>query len=320
MANGIDFTDAKAYRAYVETISRDLFKKIFLGFPSATLATAHIGLKGKHVLTELQVNSPLARRWAAAFRGTTNTKYVPETLEVVRNTVEHTVIPQEFQNSYLGILLKEGQDPADYPQQEYVLNTLVEKLLGELEVASWQAVAADVAADTDVLKDTFDGYLTQYAGKITDGSLTPVVTGALDETNTQEAIRSMYAELAPEYKLMGTDIIVSFRTFDNYLKQTKDKYKTDQAYIDINGQGYNALRYELGGGQTTMIPVAGMGDSGRIIMTPRQNLHMGYDSPMDWSNFNFEQQFRSLYMWMDFNYGVVPVQARDGITVINDVI
>jgi small basic protein len=61
-----------------------------------------------------------------------------------------------------------------------------------------------------------------------------------------------------------------------------------------------------------------MGDSNRIIMIPRAQLHYGYDGESDFSNFNFQQIIRELFFWMDFKLGVQVTLAVDGVCVIND--
>jgi hypothetical protein len=318
MANGIDFTAAEAYKAYVETFAEDLFTQIFFGFKTAQLGTPHEGVKGKHVITELEIATSLARRWDASFRGFTNTSYTPTTLEVTTNTVEHSVIPQQFEGSYLGMMRRQGQSSDDYPFQAYVLSQIINKLRSEMEVACWAGVAAGSPAITDLLSATFDGYLQQIADLITATTITPVATGESTTSDILENLRAMWDAVDPAYKEAGTDIFMSYTDYDIYRRAYKDAYKVDPAYVKLEGSDYTGIPYELSGGNTMIHPMPGMGSSRRIVITPRTNLHYGFDALEDWSNFNFEKDHRQLDFWLDFNLGVALTQARDGILVVND--
>lgn len=318
MATGIDFSSAEGYQAYVETFAEDLFTQLFFGFKTAQLATPHEGVKGRHIITELEVASNLATRWSAAFAGTSNLTPTPTILEVVTNKVEHSVIPQNFESNYLGILRRKGQSSDDYPFQAYMLDKLMRKLNSELEVAAWQGVAAGSPASTDLLRETFDGYLQIIADAITATTLTPVATGAITSSNAVAKFREMWAAVDTAYKDGGVDIFCSYSTYDNYRINYKDTYKVDPAFIQVTDAGYQGVQYELAGGNAQIIPIAGMGTSGRVVITPRENLHYGYDDLSDWMNFQFEKDHRQLDFWMDFNMGVAITMMRDGIITVND--
>lgn len=318
MANGIDFTQAAAYQAYVETFAEDLFTEIFHGFPTANVAVPHEGIKGKHILTELQISDNLARRWDATYRGTQNTAYKPEVLEVFANTIEHSVVPQNFESTYLGRQRQQGQSVSDYPMQAFVLGTMINKLVQELEVASWQGDAAETPAITDLLRQTFDGYLKQIADAITATELTPYVSGAVTSANVIATLRGMWELVTAALKASGCIIGMSYTVYDMLRIAIKDTYKVDPAYIEINDSGYEGMRFELGGNQTTIVPFPGMGSSQRIFITSAANLNYGYDSLADWSNFQIYPLHRQLDFFMDFKYGVKFTQLRDGFTVVND--
>lgn len=318
MANGVNFADAQAYKDFVEEFADTLYSDIFFGFASSNYAMAHEGVKGKKVLTELMLSENLATRWAAPFVGTPNTSYKPEVLEVFTNKVEHSVIPQEFESSYLGFMRRQGQSSDDYPMQAYVLGKLIEKLGSELEVAFWSGAKAVTPASTDLLRETFDGVLAQIAAKITATELTPVATGAITAANIIDSLRTMWTQVSTIDKQNGVDIYLSYRLFDFLRIAIKDAYKVDPAYTEINSSDYQGMFYELGARNTRIIPVPGMLDSGRILMHRPGNLHYGMDALGEWRNFDFEKNHRQLDFWTDFNMGVLVTQLRDGIAVVND--
>lgn len=318
MPDGIDYSAAEAYKDYVEEIKQDLFTRLFFGFKTSLLATPHEGVKGKLVLTEMQVKDNLARRYADAFAGTSNVAFVPSVLEVVTNKVEHQIVPHSYEGNYLGAMRQKGQNPTDNPFEGFILDKIIKKLAEEMEVAVWQGVAAGVPASTDFLRETFDGYLKLVANAIIATTLTPVATGAITEANAVDKIRLLWEQVSTPQKDSGTDIFCSYTVYDNYRKNYKERFNVNPLEILISGTDYMGFQYELGGSKSMIIPVPGMGTSGRVIIAPREYFHYGYDDEQDWNNFNFQQIIRELKFWMDFNMGVQILMLRDGHIVVND--
>jgi hypothetical protein len=312
-----DYSQVAAYRAFVESISAEIFTKLYLGFRTANLVTHHEGVKGEKRWTEMQLKS-LAKRYSAAFSATNTNDLVPEVLKVHACKVEHKEVPQEIEDTYLGFLRRNGFNHQEWPLERYTIMKLMDKLAEEMEIAVWQGDAAASPASTDLLAAVFDGYLKKIADAITATDVTPVSTGALDNTTSLAGLQAMYANVPAAVKAAGVDIMMSYKQFDNYLIDYKTTYNVAPAYVQIQGADYQGVRYELGGGNSTIIPVPGMGDSDRIIMHRRENFHLGYDSLADWGNFNFEQQVRELLYWMDFKVGTHITLLRDGIAVVND--
>ena len=132
-----------------------------------------------------------------------------------------------------------------------------------------------------------------------------------------EQLRDMWEEVGVPYKEGGVDILMSYTNYDKYRKAYKDAYKVDPAYVMITASGYKGIEFELGNGNTRIIPVVGMGASNRIVITPRENLHMAIDDPSD-VMFNVEGVKRELHFWMDFRMGAQILLVKDGILVVND--
>lgn len=318
MALGLDFSAAEAYKAYVEEIKEDLFRQLFFGFKTAQLATPVEGVKGRMVMTELQVKDNLTKRWSQAFSGTDNVKFDPLVLEVVTQKVENSVVPQLFEGSYLGHMRRSGQSPTDFPFEAFILDSIIQKVNQELETAFWQGEAVASPASTDNLIQTIDGVLHIIADLITATTITPVATGAFTSANAVTNLRTMWEQVDPAYKDGGTDIFMSYSVYDFYRIHYKTLFGTHPNEVPIGTTDYMGLNFELGGGKTTIIPVAGMGTSGRVVICPRENLYYGYDALEDWSTWDFQQDVRELKYWMDFNFGVQMAMKRDGILVVND--
>lgn len=314
----IDHSYAQSFQDYVRTYAEQMFCELFYGFKTSGLAQMFEGIKGQHVITQLEIGENIARRWNKNFEPLADAAtYKPRVLNTVLNKVDFSVVPQDSEFSYLGAMRQKGQNPADWPFQAYVMSKVLAKLQQEFEVAVWQAEAAGSPGAGDYLRETFDGYLKVIADAVTAGDITEVGTGAFAAGDTIDQLRQMWAAVLPVYKENGTDIFMSYELYDMYRIDYKDEYKVDPAYVEINAAGYRGLVYELGNGNTRIIPVNGLGSSGRVVITPRENLTIGIDSPSD-VMFNVEQDKRELHFWMDFRMGAQILMQKDGILVVND--
>ena len=312
-----NYTLAAGYRAFVEQISGEIFTKLFYSFRTAELVTIHEGVKGKKVWTEMTLRD-LAKRYASTFSAEETNELKPVELIVHANKVEHKEVPQDMEDTYLGFLRRNEFNHQDWPLERFTIMKLIEKLQQEFENAVWQGVE-EAAAAGQTMAQTFNGFLKIITDAITAGDLTPTTTGPITTANIIGSLRTMYGTMNPEMKQNGFDILMSYANFDKYLIALDDQHPgSDVAYVEVGNAGYNGVRYRQGGGNVTIIPIAGMGDSDRILMIPRDNLHMGIDALSDWGNFNFEQQVRELLYWMDFKIGVTITLLQDGLAAVND--
>lgn len=313
------YTDAEAFQDYVRQHRMDLFKILLYGFTTAQLATPFDGVKGELVLTESIIQGSLAKRWSKGFNPVPAIKFKPRVLKTTLEKVDISVVPQEYEFSYLGLARRKGQDPKDWPFEGFILMQLLEQLSKEKENAIWHAEEAAVPADSDLLSETFDGYL-KIIDDAVGADLTEITTGAIDENNAIASFRTMWKEVGSSYKKAGVDIMCSYDIFDAYRINYKEVFKAnpvETSIINESGYSINGLRYELGAGNSNIIPIEGLEGSGRVIMTPRQNLGYGYDAPGD-DTFRFKEEIRELRYWMDFRMGCQIMIPRDGIMTIND--
>lgn len=317
MGDSLDYSRAEAFQDYVREFAEELFIEMFYGFKTADLATMHEGIKGEKIFTQLEVADNLARRWAKSFDPVEAAAFKPRKLKTVLNKVDFSIVPTEYESSYLGMFRKKGQSVEDWPFQAFIMEKVMAKLKQEFEVAAWQGVEESTPSAGDYLRQTFDGYLQVIADALTAGDIDAVTTGAISTSNVIDKLRLMWAEVDTVYKENGIDIFVPYAIYDMYRIAYKDAYKVDPAFLQVTNAGYNGIQYELGGGNAVMIPVNGMGSSGRVVMTPRANLAIGIDSPSD-VMFNVEKEVRELKFWMDFRMGAQIMLQKNGILVVND--
>lgn len=309
---------ARSFQDYTRDFSDQLFTELFYNFQTADLVTTHEGVKGEKILTQLELGQNFARRWGKAFTPPANLiAFKPRKIKTALNKVDFSITPQDYESSYLGQFRKKGQKLNDMPFEGYTMDKVLAKLNTEFEDAIWQAVESDTASDGDYLRETFDGYLKIIADEITAGTITPVATGAITQNDIIDQLRDMWEEVGVPYKNAGVDIMMSYSLYDTYRIAYKNAYKVDPAYSMITASGYEGILFELGNSKTRIIPVVGLGSSNRIIITPRENLHMAIDDPSD-VMFNVEGVKRELHFWMDFRMGAQILIIQDGILVVND--
>jgi hypothetical protein len=309
----VSYTDAAAYKAYVEEFANDLMSIMYHSSPTAQSATPHEGLKGKLVLTEL-VLGQLARRWNKAFNPVDDLiDFQPRVLNVERCKIELQFVPQEFESSYLGEYRRRGQNMDDLPFEGYIMQKVFAKFAEEKEIAMWQAAASGAPAENDPMTDVFDGLLEIIADEITATNLTPVPVsgGAWSSANIISTLETMYDGLDDAVKEGMSEVYLSYSLYQLYNQAYRDTYGK---YVSMNEDG----RVKLDFGNCYLKPVPGLNGSDRVAIMPVGNIHYGYDAPFDEGSFNFEQNHRAMDFWMDFMIGVQIGIVKDGFVVVND--
>ncbi|MEO7176354.1 MAG: hypothetical protein ABI002_11230 [Saprospiraceae bacterium] len=312
MSQSLNLTDAAAYRAYVEQYSDEILQKMLFGFASAKHLKAFEGVKGKLVLTEMIIGNVI-KRYSSTFAPTANLiAFKPRVLETVTGKVDVAITPKEFEASYLGARRQKGQNSEDLPFEALIVGRLLEQMQKEYEIAVWKAVSAVSPAATDTLAMLTNGYLKIVADLIAATTKVPVVTGAITSANAYTNFHKIYNEGVDEslkdeplFMFCAPNLANAYKinVFDSYTK-----------YLEKDATGNNKLLI----GDVTIIPTKGMAGSGRVILTPANNLLYGYDAPTDGTTLNIEQEKREIHMWTDLMFGVQIGIIDDGYLVVND--
>lgn len=299
MSESLKLTSAASLQAFVQQFDFNLLQKMFLGFHSAAFITAHEGVKGKKILTELITNGPLVRRFKTAFEPVQDAfEFKPNTLEVFPAKIDLQIYPQEYETTYLGLARQKGFNHNENPFEAHMLAGVLMQLGEEQETAVWQGIKAAVPADDDNLSEMFDGFLKIIADGLTATSITAVNTGSLTLADMVEQTESVYNGLPPAMRLKEVLIYMSVDNWALYAQSYRENYSKHYMRKEINGLEL----IKLDAGNAWIVPVAGMGTSDRIIATVKPNMCHGYDSASD-TMLNFEDDKRAIDMWADFKQG-----------------
>lgn len=313
-----DLTAVAAYKDYVEDFAPELISKAFFSPKTVQMVTTHEGVKGKKTLTILDVAAELAVAWKSDFSAKANAAvFTPRTLSVARNKIDLSFTPQDFEDTYLGFVRKKGQNPGqDLPFAGYVLDKLLTSHANSIDRALWSAVeAGSITPGTTAMSATFDGYL-QLIKDLVTGGLATVATpgGAITNLNIIDLVESMWDALGDAYK--ETQVAV-FMSWSNFMMYQRAYRETFGKYVSTN----ESSRMTLDFGQNAVLhAMPGLSGSDRIIMTPVDNLHVGYDDFNDDKMFQFEQNKRQIDFWLDFNIGAQIGFSDDDVLVVNDLV
>jgi hypothetical protein len=303
----LKITDAATYKAYAEKFAPELLTLLHLGFETSTKVTAHANVKGRKVLTEMIMGN-LVKRWKASFDKTDNAvEFVPRVLSTELVKVDLEIYPQEFEGSYLAEMMKPGQNPTELPFQKYILEKILAKKAEEDETAVWTGEAEAIPGALDPLAQVIDGFMTIAKEEASSGNITAVATGALSDTNAVEKFESVYLALHESVKKGVVDIWCSNAAMTKYIRD----YRTRYGGNTITAQ---YMQFDLGTVRWNVVP--GVGDF--IMMTPKENLHYGFDGAADGNTIRFEASKRAIALMMDYRIGVQIGIVDNKILRIND--
>lgn len=318
MALSANLTDVASYLAYVQDYHDELITRAFYSPETMQYSTPHEGVKGKKTLTRLKAATGKAVAWKSDFVAATDAvSFHPRHLEVAAVKRDLSFTPQEFESTYLGRYRMKGQNPgADLPFEGAILQAILDGHAEEMDAAFWQAVkAGSVTPGTTPMDQCFDGFLQIIADEITATNLSPVVTsgGGITTTNVIELLEEMWLALGAAYKKREVFVFLSWANFQKYQQGYREAYG-----VNSNWNTQDA-RVRLDFSQNAiLVPMPGMGTSNRVVMTPRGNLHVGYDDFADTNMFEFEKSKRQMDFWMDFKVGVQIAQIDEDCLIVND--
>lgn len=313
-----DLTAVAGYLDYVQDYSEDLIRRAFYSPKTVANATVHEGVKGRLTLTRLKAAANAARAWKKDFEPVDNAvSFSPRHLDVYAIKRDLSFTPQEFESTYLGFKRQQGQNPGqDLPFEGYILQHILDTHAEELDAALWAgARATTVTPGTTPMNQVFDGFLELIKDAITATTLAPVVTptGAITTSNIVALLETMWNGLGAAYKERQVMIFLSWANFQKYQQGYRESFGK---YASLNKDATVTLDFSQ---NAILMPMPGMGNSNRVVMTPMENLHVGFDSIGD-QMFQMEQNKRVVDFWMDFKVGCQIAQLDEGAIVVNDLV
>lgn len=164
----------------------------------------------------------------------------------------------------------------------------------ETHPAKWEDISA---------KAICKGIGTYLAEAITNGDITPVVTGAVSNTNAYEACVDVYRDLDPQFKNSKLiNMYISHDVYADLLDNVEDSVAKNFVLMD------GLLTLPKSAGKVKIIPLSEMGTSQRIIATLPKNFVQGVDSESDLNDIDIQKINYKLHYMVQ---GVVGFQIAD---------
>lgn len=311
-----DLTSVAAFQGYVQEFAPELIAKAFYSPRTVQMATTHEGVKGKKVLTLLDIAAELAVAWSSSFSAKSNAAiFTPRVIEVAANKIDLSFVPQDFESTYMGMFRKKGQNPGeDMPFAGMVLDKLLAAHAKSVDKALWAAVeAGSITPGTTPMSQTFDGILQIIKDLVTAGNATVATPGgAVTQTIIIDLIESMWDAMSEDYRDLPLGVFMSHANFMKYQRAYRDEHSH---FVADKQSSRMTLDF---GENVTLHAMPGLTGSDRIIMTPVENIHVAYDDFADDKTFEFEKNKRQIDFWLDFKIGVQIGLSDDDIIVVND--
>lgn len=319
MSLSANITNVAAYRDYVQTYAEDLIIRAFYSPKTVQMAQVHENVKGRKTLTRMKVAANKAVAWAKDFNAASDAvSFEPRHLDVIAIKRDLSFVPQEFESTYLGFMRKPGQNPGqDLPFEGFIMESILKTHAEELDAALWQAVkAGSVVGGTTPMNQCFDGFLqiiddAVTATDIPAGQVITTPGGAISTSNVVALLETMWNALGAGYKEGRVNVFMSWTNFQKYQQGYREAFGK---YVSSNKDATVTLDFSQ---NAILIPMPGMGSSDRIVMTPADNLAVGFDQISD-QMFEFEKNKRVMDFWLDFKVGAQIAQLDEGGLVVND--
>lgn len=287
---------------YVGKNEKKIFSSLVPKMKIAEQMTVVPDLKDKMHMTKLTVKDGVVGY-------SENVNYDDDDIQFTGRTIESSLFmrnvkvnPLKYRTTWMAHLMKTGVNPQDLPFKQFTLDKIIAQIGSEIIN---NVYLADKTVAGNGIKNLIDGWGTIIGKEITDGSITPVVTGAITNSNAVASLEKV-AEDFPSQYLEDDLTILQYISYDTFRKYQNDYRERYGKYTARNEKGL----YELDGfaGKFTMLPVSWMGKSQRIITTPYENMIFGVDSLSDFNNIYAETEFELLKLKVLFQMGC---QIRD---------
>lgn len=314
-------TEAAAYQDHAVKYRVEIMAKALESFRTRAAVTSIPAIKGKVVVTE-QVIGDIVKKWKPLDDSTAgqNISLKPHELETTRLGIHEKLTPADLENTYLADLRKTGQNPMDFPFEQFLMQKIAEKIAQFLERVFWRGVKVD---GSDAGTAQLDGILHQIADAITATTLTvttlgnPVIRKSQDESlsagdiGTVELLEDLI-QSAPDALVDNDDGLSVFmrrKLGENFQLEHRNLYKSvpKKSFEPFNIEGLNAEAYPLAGINTN-----------RVIATPAWNIIYGYDADTDIQTFNTQYHLNQLHIYGAFRIAAKILIMSDDVVLVNE--
>lgn len=267
--------DTSALSAYAGKYEKQLFSTLRARLTILNDLKVIPGIKNILKLTKLTVKDGVRGYREAFDAADDDLSYSGRDLATTLLKRDITINPLKYRSTWMSEAMKPGVNAGDIPFANFVNEAIMLQVASEIQRGAYLAVKGDEST----LAKSFDGIGTIIAAAITaetttaGSGLVPVATGALNATNAVANFEKMVAAMPSDFVDDGFEIkasVESARLYNNDYRERYGKYqeKDEKGNLIIDNTA----------GKVIIKPCSWMGNSGRLIASPVENLLAGVDA------------------------------------------
>lgn len=300
---------------YCRQVGGVMMQQVFTGLESVQ--------NGVEVITtvkdELEMATPfigdIVKRTEPDVNNTTNNAidWQPKRLKVRPFEVELLFNPLAYHATWLSHFMMPGTDMYQMPFSTFIMQLIKNQVIDNLENIVWNGVFQDFIASPPVAGAAApllvaDGFRKKVADAITGLTLTPVATGAINNTNAVASFEAMYVALNDNLKYRaGTKLYCSPSLAEAY----NQNYRSLNGSLPYNTQ-FGKRTLEISEGTCEIVPMKKLAGSGRVIIDPANVLKVGTDLLSDAENITVERHKKFIYVFVHGKIGTELVNEKLG--------
>lgn len=255
--------DTSALAAYAGKYENKLFATLRQKLTILNDLEVLFGIKNTLKLTKLTVLDGVRGYREAFDDNDADLTYSGRDASTVLLKRDMKINPLKYRTTHMSEVMKPGVNPDDIPYAAFVNESIMKQIGSEVQKGSYLAVAGDEST----LALSFNGLGTLIATEITATNLTPIATGALTNTNAVAKFEQMVAAMPVEYVENGLEIKASVGSVRKFQEDYRERYGK---FKEKNEKGQ--LEIDDAAGMVTIKPCLWMGNSGRLIASPFENI------------------------------------------------
>lgn len=225
--------------------------------------------------------------------------------------VDLQIVPADLEKSWLGAYKKKGSDVYDMPFEEYVMKHIIEKVQENIRLKALFKGSYNGSGTTPGA--IMDGLLKIVADEVTATNITAITTGATTSSNVVTNIETTFDGLGEAYKSVPTVILVNPTMFTWYKRKIRADFGSNLDY-----KGMPLMETPLDGTLATIKSEPGLGTSGRIIVTPKENIVYGVDTIGEENNIKSQEFERTIKLMIDAKSGINFKRIDADLLAVND--
>ncbi len=197
--------------------------------------------------------------------------------------IDPQIYKDTWMNEYMGPSSAKPKERV--PFATFVWDAVIKKVAAEIDesiyLAEHNAVGTTAA-------DVTTGWGKIIADEITALNITPVATGAINNTNAVAKFEQVYKALPVAYKSAPTKMYCSIDNWENY----QENYDATHPHSNQAEASRRFIRFSRS--KCEIVPATWMGTSNRLICTPQSNLVFGTNVLSDLNTINTVEKLFSL--------------------------